>query len=210
MLCILLILACGKDLPLSGQTGCGLIDEAAPAQYVVFESLEEGSGKKADGPKVVLRLRNNSECDISFHIDALSSRQKELVTTPDGYKIIGIQGLDDVPDGGRLGGLRYEVKYRQSKPPVKKTLYQANDMIDVFRLRRGLSVSFTVPLSVFDRWVHVEVPFSFIWDEATAKHDRNKSWRPPFHGVFIGNEDLPADVFRRTELCSKVEWCKKP
>jgi hypothetical protein len=197
LLPLLFVWCTGQDL--HAQTGCALVDKNEPAQSLTYELLEEIKvGKEERREMVVLRLRNNTNCEITLLSYDPDPRALELVRTPDGkLSKMRVAGPDDFPDGARLE-IKYYLEYKQPLPAPQKRIY-VDDTVTEFTLRPGRSVLFSVPLRQFDLWLLVKVPFRFSWDPYFFH---------PSHDAWFGNTDLPEELFKRTKVCQTVEWCK--
>src|SRR5215210_1917371 len=68
------------------QVGCSLIDKKHQSQYVTFERTEEiAAPSKGKGrQRVVLRLRNNTNCDITLEALGRKPTRIEIIKLPDG------------------------------------------------------------------------------------------------------------------------------
>jgi hypothetical protein len=168
------------------QTGCSLINKKESAQYISYERIDKIAAPAKTGRwNVVLRLYNNSNCDIILKVyDPALSKEYALI--------------DDFPEGLWLESLKYEVEYEEALPPPKKRVI-IDDTIIEFRLFAGRSVTLSIPLDTFDKWVSIKVPFRYEWDPY---------WFRPSHYAIFGNLDLPDDVLRRTAVCRKIQGCK--
>ena len=205
---LFILVCCGKLA--HAQTGCALIGKKSPPQYISFERMEEVSSppKGESRERVVLRLRNNSTCDITIQLHGSEvPHALAMDKLPDGkirLRIASAEFPSEFPDGARLNDLKYEVEYREPMPPAKKRYFQVDDVVSPFLLLSSRSVLFSVPLSLFNKWIHVEVWFDYEWDQVPKEVNY---WRPPAHIIFFGNENLPDEIFRRTKSCRKANGC---
>jgi len=211
----LLLLASFTWVASATAQGCALLNKTIPAQYLFFEKIIEASEQNIELPsstqsqnreRIVLRLLNNTNCDILFRsYERPDTRTLEMIKLPNGGVSFKFNDFEDLHDGGWLLGLAYSVQFREPLPEPKKRFYQVDDVMPPeYRLQAGRSVLFTVPLSLFDRWINLNVAFDYDWDQNLSDV---KYWRAPSHNIFFGNEDLPEEVFRRTKSCKRVNGC---
>jgi hypothetical protein len=155
----LLVLHCAVSFA-SAQHGCTLIDNTMPAQYVSFERLEEvpsASDPEEKRGKVLLRFRNNTNCEVSLwsHQDPQDLRALAFKRRSDGSLEIRVVGPEDLPDGRRIE-LEYDIDYLQPLPPPKKVI-NFDRIVHSLRVRPGMSFIFAVPLSRFDYSIRIKV-----------------------------------------------------
>jgi len=87
--------------------GCSLIETKNESQYVRFEKLEdsESSNQQPRRRLVVLRIRNNTNCDITLLAWEQEPHRIAIVKEPDGRKRITY--TTDFPDGSFIDNLKY-------------------------------------------------------------------------------------------------------
>jgi hypothetical protein len=148
--------------PAAAQSGCSLINKTIPPQHLSFEKIVERSSltKGESKERVVLRLLNNTNCDITIQTyERPDARSLEMIKLPDGK--VKFRTKEEFLDGGWLDNIKYFVDYREPLPPPKKRYYQVADTFYEFSLQAGRSVLFSVPLSLFDKWIHIKVSFDY-------------------------------------------------
>jgi hypothetical protein len=183
--------------------GCSLIEGKYQSQYVTFKKLEatEPSNERPLLQLAVLRIWNNTNCDITLLAWEHEPRRMAIVKGPDGKNRIIY--TTDFPDGSFIENLKYIIQLQEPPPPAnpRKKLIATDEVLDYFVLKSGRSALFKVPFDRFDKWITVEVPFYYSWDlqpNATRV----------YHRAYFGNLDLPDDVFKRTKVCHTLTWCK--
>jgi hypothetical protein len=196
LLLLSLVLSAFCSTPTCAQGGCSRINKTAPAQSLSYERLET-DGDASSPEKVVLRLRNNTSCDITLLSFEGSPRALELIRSPDGkLSRIRIAGPDDYPDGANLD-IKYDIRYLEPLPRPKKRVFIDESYVH-FKLRAGRSILFRVPLNQFDFLLAIEVPFWFDWDSGAYV---------PSHDAVFSNYYLPEAVLRKTKSCKKISSC---
>lgn len=150
---------------------------------------------------VVLRVRNNTNCDITLLAWEHAPQRITIVKGPDGKNRIAYTA--DLRDGLLIDNLKYTIQLQEPSPPLnrRKKLVAIDEVVDYFVLKAGHSALFKVPFERFEKWITVEVPFYYSWDlETNAKR--------VYHRAYFGNFDLPDYVFKRTKVCRTLPSCK--
>lgn len=133
----------------STKDGCSVIDEARPAQFIIYDGKSESD--------IHLRLRNNSSCAIVVETD--DKYPTEIKKLPQG--------------GGRVesvlasrDGIRLPLHYLLQNKPESNWMraYGWGDSVFVYEIPAGQSITFAVPARHFKRRYNVAVPFGYSWE----------------------------------------------
>lgn len=189
--------------PSENRRGCSLIDTKHASQHVTFEKLEdsESSNQHPRARLAVLRIRNNTNCDITLLAWEYEPHKLTVVKEPDGRNRITY--TTDFPDGSFIDNLKYIIQLQEPPPPINpsKKPIAIDEVVAHFVLKAGRSALFKVPFDQFDKWITVEIPFYYSWD-------LEPNPTRVYHRAYFANFDLPDDVFKRTKVCHTLTWCK--
>lgn len=159
----------------AGEAGCSLISERNPAQVVSYERIDRHQNT------VTLRLRNNLNCAIVVETDdSYPSRPVPLLIDQK------VEGVTDPQDRIVLA-LHYKVQNRKSG--ALRRAYGWGDSVFTYEILPGHSITFSVPLSHFNKRLDLAVPFNYSWETRS-----NGTARGVVHYVYFVADDLPIPV----------------
>jgi hypothetical protein len=182
-LCSLAILS---NADTAGQTQasknmCSLLSGSGEAQNISFE--------KVSGTDVILRLRNNSTCEITLQTDP----------GPLTWVIFGPKGAKIEVVTEPVDGLWVPVHYYFARANKGVEFGPGwGDSVSVYNVPAGQSLLFSVPLKYFKKHLDIAVPFNYVWERTGPN-----IWRSGVsHRVYFLNEDLPSGVSKRQMIKS--------
>jgi len=179
------------------QGGCVALNKNKPPLFLSYERQDD---KAWDGRNyvtgILLRLNNNSNCDIS--LTAPPGYVREVPPTL-GIKDGKLVRLSDVRIGSIKSGAKVELYYL-TEYPGDKSLYVDGDfhVIDTIFLNNGDYIFFSVPLKNFKRGGQVLVPFNYDWDtDSFLEGSRMKVlFRTTQHYLIFDPEQLPPEILK--------------
>ncbi len=161
----------------SNVRGCALIDKAHSAQFISYEAKSES--------KILLRLRNNTDCSIVVETDDVDPTQRKRLPNG-GLKIEPVASSQD----GVMLRLHYLVQDRK-RGEAPKPGYGWGDSVFTYEISTGQSVIFAVPVSHFKSQLDIAVPFNFSWED---KASVGMGVGGVVHRVYFLHDDLPSEA----------------
>jgi hypothetical protein len=185
--CVLLCLLSDSPRAQSGdssQSDCHRLDNSKPWLYVKFEKIERPvSGSKTNTETIVLRLSNNSACDLTFWANTPTTIR--LVRAPNTAPRIEKtnQLLPDVLAGLHLWLIDWRTKEDLS-------MISRDCLIFDRVLPSGQSTIFAVPARLFRKYAEIGIQIQYQRGKASEDAKSYSEW-------FIQKVDLPPNIIVR-------------
>ena len=185
-ICLLLLpqVSLAQRIPKSSN-GCVVKDSAKPS---LFLSYEAAAGPDNDKAKTLLRLHNNTNCNIVVETsDILPTNQGNNLFKSESRTLANgnteTKFTPDPPEGALLP-IYYDKQQTAKHKPVPANYWEGRDLIFYYTIPGGRSVTFPVDAKLFRTRFLLSVPFTYEWE-----HDR--AYNPVEHRVYYDYE-LPS------------------
>ena len=153
-------------------SGCFPVVAGNPSLYISYEGKKGAGKQKPDENKVLLRLHNNTNCNI------------EIITTATYTTVIKADGsiTTDMPQDSEV-----EIGFRiENQSPSGATTFEGLDHdISISDLPPGQSVLFSVPFVYFKPKQVVYVPYKYNWEVGSPDTGTI------VHRIYFENSKLP-------------------
>jgi hypothetical protein len=153
-----------QEIPKSSN-GCVVKETVKPS---VFISHEASAGPENDRTKTLLRLYNNTNCNIVIETSDLISTdeadklfQKKTKRLPNGSVLTTY--TPDPPEGALLP-VYYDKQSSINTKPEPANNWTGRDLVHEFTVPGGRSIIFPVDAKLFQKRFLISVPFSYEWE----------------------------------------------
>jgi hypothetical protein len=163
----LLTLATGlcfaQEIPKSSN-GCVVKETIKPSIYISYKA----SASESDRTKTILRLHNNTNCNIVIETSDLISTsdadtlfQKITKHLPNGS--IATTYIPDPPEGALLP-VYYDKQPTAKHKPQPANYWEGRDLVHEYTVPGGRSITFPIDANLFRKRFLISVPFSYEWE----------------------------------------------
>jgi hypothetical protein len=176
----------------TSSNGCTVRDGVKPS---VFISYEAATGPYNDKTKTILRLHNNTDCNIVVETSDIVPPppeysdlfKTETKTLPNG--LLETRFIPDPPEGA-LVPIYYDKQQTRKQKPRPANYWEGRDLIFEYTIPGGRSVTFPVDARLFRKRFLISVPFSYEWEH----HQDLRTLGTVEHRVFYFY-DLPTGYY---------------
>ena len=149
---------------------CAVKEGVKPA---IFISYEAATGQDNDKTKTLLRLHNNTNCDIIVETSDMLPPPTEYahlfktqtVTLSNGD--IGTRYIPDPPEGAFIP-MYYDKQSDRKHKPKPANYWEGRDLVFEYTIPGGRSVTFAVDTKLFRNRARLSVPFTYEWEHNSA------------------------------------------
>jgi len=180
--------------------GCFVLDKTRPALFISYERVDTHTRLSGDvfGKGVVLRLHNNTSCTIILDTNEDPPKPQARWGRDENGKVTVVSLPLELKDSSHIT-LLYNTHYEDSRCYDERGPFDG-DVIQVAKLRGGISILFSVPFEVLKRGGKLRVPFSYEWDRASYQRIGGKGSHfvvdSVFHNIYFTPELLPEGVLK--------------
>jgi len=151
--------------PVRSLNACAVKEGIKPA---IFISYAAATGPDDDKTKTLLRLHNNTTCNIVVETSDIVPPPAEYrhlfktqtKTLPNGD--IGTRYIPDPPEGAFVP--IYYDKSDGKQKPIPANYWGGRDLVFEYTIPGGRSVTFTVDTKLFRDRIRLSVPFTYEWE----------------------------------------------
>ena len=148
--------------------GCAVKEGVKPS---VFISYEAPTGSDNDKTKTLLRLHNNTNCNIIVETSNIVPPpsqyshlfKTETKTLPNGN--IETRFIPDPPEGALLP-IYYDKQENRKQKARPANYWEGRDLVFEYTIPGGRSVTFPVDAKLFRNRFLISVPFTYEWEHA--------------------------------------------
>ena len=170
MFCALVILFASQILfaqqNSGNQIGCVYLDKEKPSIFISYERETTVKNEKGQNVrKILLRLHNNSSCEISIETTDTSYdetlNRKEVSQQPNGITITRF--IPNPPKNFELP-IFYDIKESDDKRWKPANYWENRHLVFTYPISSGYSAAFPVDDKFFRKRLSISVPFEYSWE----------------------------------------------
>lgn len=153
------------------ENGCVVKEPIKPAVFISFESA---TAADKDKTKTLLRLHNNTSCNIVVETSDIVPlpEYRHLFKTQTTTRANGDTATLYIPNPpeGAFVPIFYDKQTDRTHKPKPANYWEGRDLVNEYTIPGGRSVIFAVDATFFRKRVRLSVPFTYEWEHASELH----------------------------------------